>query len=37
MDQQTTAGEQPPLQAVMKQKARGLAVAAGASDKYVNN
>ena len=29
--------ELSPFKAVMKQKARGLAVAAGASDKYVNN
>ena len=37
MDQRTTADEQPPFKAVMKQKARGLADVAGTSDEYVDN
>jgi len=38
MDQRMAAGaELSPCKAVMKQKALGLVVAAGASDEYVNN
>jgi hypothetical protein len=38
MDQRTAAREAlPPFEAVMKQKARGSAAAAGTPDKYVDN
>jgi hypothetical protein len=38
MDQRTAAREAlPPFKAVMKQKARGSAAAAGTPDKYVDN
>jgi hypothetical protein len=37
MDRRTTAGEQPPFKAVMKQNARGSAAAAGTPGKYVDN
>jgi hypothetical protein len=38
MDQRAAAGEKlPPFKAVMKQKARGSAAAAGTPGKYVDN